>query len=710
MVGADDDMNPLGMGYSIDSVEGIFYNKFDTYLAQDRTYTGEEGQTIFSARYKITTEPLYTATAYKKAIFQFIAGGIVKAKVYMMPRNWWYYARFYATSVCEENGGGLADLSYIWYNRTSVYDPWTPTYYHYPALIRAPIGNTTKLFALWGKPPHDYRLPRRDDDSIDNLYLHMDSSFLTGFCNFDVLGNPGYWGYDPETHTYIQGRYDNAPPGDTWVSLPEQCWESPFVFLHDAATSDTLYRTETTDIRGFSNRGFATYPVEAGDKFFDNSKYGWLRGAMRGLFLYNFPALAWVSGGPNDAYVFQLGGVAMDRNLPPIHTNSHFPREFGGHVFWHKTPNGIVPHWYTRPWINQAVGIWWGQGNYMSRGKNCEFYQSPSFIITPPDGGVMKFDSTTEPITCREYKNDDDTGSQQIYSDISECNWPSWNECSRKAYDGSIYDEDEVIEFQKLWTKITNFQAYKDEMDLDPEYVDNVPYIIGVAGAKAGSLVAIIKIEGGKTLYIWRAVDEEEGEAPIPLLSIAGNTTYYETHYDDFGHPYYWSYWWPIFNSGEIWNQWHQTGNIKTAYDTTSVTDYNVPIIQMVPGLGRIATKIVHQFISWPNDVLDTLFDESYPTSEYHYSVPPNMPGGVPILTQPSVDTEDVFDLEMPVYLMTYREQALRDEGQGATRWAGSFMKAGGKISCTSYESTGDGSDSGNVWEVTAAKRNRDMC
>jgi len=713
VISADENTDPLGMGYAIDSVEGIFYNKFDTYLAKDRIYNQDGDLTTFDARYKVTTEPSYSAAAYERAILQFTSGGILKIKVYMMPRNWLYYSRFYTSPVCNENGGGLEDLIYTWYNWSNYPNTpkeWTPNYLHYPALLRNEITNTTQLFALWGKPPHDYRLPRRDDESIEDVYLHMDSSYLGGFCQFDYLGDPGYWGYDPITHTFIQGIYEGANPGDPWIALPEQCWESPFVFLHDSATSDNLYETSTSDVRGFTNRGFFTVPEEQYDKFFDNSKYGWLRGGVRGLFLYSFPATAWVDS-PSSDFVFGLTSHAMNRNLPPTHRNSHYPKNFGGHVFWHKTPDGIVPHWYTRPWINHQVGLWHGQGTGYHFSTNYEFYQTPSMVITPPDGGVMRFDTNTVSTTCREYRYGEYEGSQDIYDEINEDYSMFWNECDRKAYDGSIYDEDEVTAFLRIWGRLADFQAVKDIIDFDSEYIDNIPYMVGVAGAAEGSLLAMIKVEGGKTFYIWRVIDEEEGEASIPLLPIAGGTTYYETEYDFFGNPSYIDFWWPIFNCGEVWNQWTQTGNIKTAYDTTTPAEYNVSFIYRVPGLGRIATKIVHQYIWWPNDVLDTLFDDGNPSPPDHgYSVPSGLSNPAPVLSQPFVDTEDVFDLEMPVYLMTYREKALQDEGQSATRWGGSFMKAGGNISCTSYENVADGSDDGVKWEISAALRDRDMC
>lgn len=696
---ADPPYSPNSAGYAIDSVEGIFYHKFDTYLCKERT--GKDLSTI-PARYKITRNPSYTDDPITKPILQFIAGGTIKVEAYMVPKDWWYYARFYSPGVYEEIEENLLHRVYVW--RVPP-EPYTYTFKYVARISRDPIENYTSIFSLWSKPPHDYRLPVRNDNVVDiwngtKSPTDFDKalvSWMGGFSNFahPEVGDPYpmYYGINMSN-----GNVVNTVDAQTW-----NCFIRP---LNDPGFNDVIdvpaaFHTLQA-ARGNINKGWMQ-----GTTNFVPGTYGFLEGGMRGLFLYNFPFLNWTSADISE-YYYGLVKTA-GRRPTGTKTTTDVPYVFGAFMLWHKTPTGCVRHMPTRPWINTKIGIA-STGGVLYSGalRNMDYQELWGCTLTPPDGGLWKFPDEPTLLTCGlQYP---DVSPMTVHNNTDpdyegDPEYSMWPERERQLYDGGgVYDDAEITNFRKIWNKFLASNLYVNNssgINAGTHPADNVPFVVGVAGAKAGSLVAMLKVDN-KVYYVWRVLDEEDDTGysnAKPFLPVAAGSSFHWTY---LGTHYY--NWYPLLGCGEVWNQYTKFGNIKTAWDTIYPGGQN----QETPGLYRMATQIVHQGVSWAEDVIP--FDEymaSVNTANYVGffdrtvdELPDPIESDISVYASgierfnPIIEQEIMWNLEMPAYIMIYREVALFNSGVGASRWGGSFNKL----------------RDNTLFTVSAANRNKDSC
>jgi hypothetical protein len=736
--------SPDDTKYAIDSIEGIFWNKFDTYLCKERTSKDEE---TVKARYKITLKPSYDEEAYKKPILNFTSGGTLKVEAYMVPRSWLYYGRFYSPAVCEEKDDTLLTQVFDFYFCYGDNEPPNDihTYSWLKRAVRANITNYTNIFCLWDRPPHDYRLPARNDDILTapatEDWSKIYTSFRGGFTHFDYDPFPPfYWAYDcGEEYNFIALiNYVN----------PSQCWSGFCYVLHDyeynCSINKLIDRSEQAS-RGVLNRGFNDDVYVGTMGGITSGPYGFLLGGMRGLFLYNFSPFHWLSNDTTPTILSyhylnecEVTIAPLPDWIDPSYVASIWPKDFpittGVFSLWHKTPSGCVFHRHTRPWINTLVGERY-QATFSHTKllinviKNLDYQELFGFTGSTPDGGLWKYNSTS--FTCGfQYP---DTDPLKVQYDISYPEYNIWPACERKAYDGgSVYTNDDITNFQKLWDKFyasTLVKTQKDANNLNKgaNASDDIPFVVGVAGAKAESLVAILKVDH-RVFYIWRAIDEEEDTGmSIPLLPTTAGTTFEWTSGGSNNYN-----WYPLFGCGEVWNEFTKFGNIKTAFNTEdSIAPHTYRCA--LPGLYRIATEIVHQGAEFDENIIsaDAFFRAHYVyTEEENENAAPGYQGWTasrrepPFPTEfgekegdngpldpisigwypetalgPTITQETLFELDMPVYIMIYREQALGS----SSRWGGSY---------NAWIDYSDPTKDGVVtpFSISAANRNKDSC
>lgn len=140
---------------SIEGLHGIFWEQLDTWDAKARNGNDKN--------YKITKTPDYDAEEYQGPILEFIPGKTTKLKVYIAPRNWFYYAHYYSPDFAEEIGEGLSDLKIQTAYVRETYGINYPLGFVFHNVVRNEGNYYNHIFCFWDRPPHNLLLPRLDE-------------------------------------------------------------------------------------------------------------------------------------------------------------------------------------------------------------------------------------------------------------------------------------------------------------------------------------------------------------------------------------------------------------------------------------------------------------------------------------------------------------------------------------------------------------------
>ncbi|MFX1253956.1 MAG: hypothetical protein ACFFCZ_20255 [Promethearchaeota archaeon] len=320
------------------------------------------------------------------------------------------------------------------------------------------------------------------------------------------------------------------------------------------------------------------------------------------------------------------------------------------------------------------------------------YFASYAWVYTPPNGGRIEFGTDYDTIedimigspeiTNTQYRRKTGVWSEwdrNIMENVYDLDYPyeqpfeRFISADRDLYDGldkdgnPRYDEDECLNFDKLWEKIENNSKvidYGEDLDSGNHKADPVPYMVAVSPAKKGKLLAMLRIDG-KVYYVWRDVTES---VENDMESWEIKQFYYDGS-DLFGCP-------EVFDSTSY-------GGHVAMNGTKSLN-------------GRTIASIKNWTLSWNENSHDTFLGYDYDDQFWHLSCD-NLPWFINErkwrYESPVISQETIMTLDPKPVLMVYRERARFDTGIGSTRWANVFH----------YNRTKD-----KTYEVSATNRNRD--
>lgn len=722
----------------MDTVEGIFWNGFNTW--RDRVRQGPNGP--LEQLYKITKEPYYSADAYEDPILRFSPAKQTRCEVYLMPRRWFYYAHFASNDVIEELKENLENDNYdlTW---VSGLDPvtYSTTNWIFYDTIRDPITNYHNIFCIWDRPPHDYKLPRRQD--IFGYYTFTARTGKPIYTSLmSVLFEDNQYEFEDETLVHWSSKYqvyDESMMDETvldsyrWFDeLIDNGLEYSLTEEEIGGESTTVVRVTSTEELEDTTVGYLHNYFSWEDKGFYWEEYRTLEGSLIGcregvnsLYIYNFIGHAVANDTYEDIWVFDKYGMAsyaVTTNYYGWVDYSNYElvsddlaealdvmvvyRALWPSPIWMQTDDeACVPMRVTNPWICQKVGrgVQW-DGNLLlgdttlyfiatwltlNRYINQSYFETYHWVYTPPHGGLFNFGYDEDPPAIRAGLCKPDNNPQYIryYSPTDSTQvtelmiegtdrqlWemPLILETERTCYNANgKYQEDECLEFDKFWDKIFNsdmVQQNLEEIDKGNYPADNVGYFTGVSLTKEHSLVAIIKVDSS-VYYVWREIDEgKDYGRTLRDFQINGYSMLPSVEHEGMM-----QYSFPLYGCMDMWNPKTQIGNILSVplkyegeYDETDAGCY------------RITNSIVCNTIDWDENSHDEYngfrwwtYDANGSQVEIYLPWTYGGEGGSNIdIENPTIDKEEVFELEQPVLLMTYRKRARFDTGYYASFFA----------------------------------------
>jgi hypothetical protein len=704
-------------------LEGIFYNKFDTYLCKERQTDQDE---TIEAQYKLTKvpkfEPENETDIVTDPILTFQSTGIKQVDVFMMPRRWFYWARFWSPDEIPEEDFGLKAVRYKYTTGTeleSIYHIGDAVQHevYFPRCEREGTAEFyTTALALWMPPPRDFWMPRRPGTTTQNTEI------------------PAFYNH------YITGEYDGVGTyrcpyqEDNHLYNPSMVYpELEYAYCNFVTPNNKNLTLQQGTADNEDTRGLPNFLGDVCD-------LGYGKGASTSIYLYNCIGAPYYAEDPmGDAniakcdlvlslakdglpYAGYVGGKYPSGTLtnpsaePPV---GFPPRPFNRYIPWRKTPEGMVPFHNTWHWFNNQRGNLLGVHNGHD---NSDYYESPHLVFCTPDGGPWEWplDEYAHKEECIEFTPDEEP-RLIIDKGLGENDIDHYIVLKKEvnAYDGkdnrgiSLYEEEDVLNYLKIWNKITDSEVYKTvEPDINQgEYAaDNVPYGVAVAGAKVGTLVAIIRDrEDDSTYYVWKDGKDEElfvnfqrsapqgKETPRtePDLSLYKDFELNQLPLgvwsnlsigvvDEYGflvevHPQNSL---RLYGCSELWNPETQTGMLGVALDLVNA-DRNPgsnPIFRMqaLPGLSRLIVSIGIPEITWDErshtDFWRTITED--PLLKHPWLAYSNYYDELNRFKnweQPIVEFETIYEMETPAYLIAFREKAIQDTGIGAARWGGTF-------------------------------------
>jgi len=684
----------------VDMVEGIFWNNFNTYRNIDRN----NSEKLF----KITKSARYDADAFTDPILRFSPAKTTKVEVYLMPRDWLFYAHFASYGAIEEIGEGFNN-SIGARTYTEISDGKTVVIaregYCYYDVGRSDIQNYHNIFCIWDRPPYDFALPRRRDENIidygeGRIGEAIPASFL--MC---VKDNSFYFIEDGEWTKYPCNYYSLDPAmfsGTPSFNDLKIYWNQ---LMDDGGTytethvgdNDYTWTTETIGITESYNFQYTWADLSF---VFENVKEPTdsiikCKSSINSLYLYNFIGPLFADGYHGTSFYFNAeetsdlinidGSVGMPwteyMRLQPGKTLIDF-REVAMHSYgwqspiWFATSDGCVPCRSTVPWISKGLGAyvntWQWAGEISSqvnlhnlgrinRERNVSYYETFHWCYTPPNGGPFNFGSDFEILPAGRCSPDNNELTYiQIDSGVGHhpdkditFYYPAYVELDRPLYNAADkYDEDECLNFDKIWDKIWNNKIVQDRianLDQGTYPADNVPYITAVAPTKAEKLVALVKVDS-TIYYIWREKDEGVGE---PIKQLPANSSSFlgsMDEPDDIQRSF------PLYGCLEIWDDSRQIGHIQTL-DWKYLSEYR----DTDTSVCRTFDSIVCPTVEWYPESHETF--SGLKIGDHYF---PWFYTGVE-KEHPIVDKEEIFELEQGALIMTYRQRARFDSGYQAS-------------------------------------------
>lgn len=705
----------------VDMVEGIFWNNFNTYRTKDRSNSEQ--------LFKLTKTPYYDDEEFIEPILRFSPAKTTKVEVYIMPRKWWYYAHFDSEAVIEEQGGNIEshDIERNW--RFTTTDGRSVTdygYYHFYDTKRDPINNYHNVFCIWGRPPHDFLLPRRDDDIKDygdgKIGNYIPTSLISTvqaapLFIYEGERDPQYY---PASYFILTDPFTLLPGNSSlgyqvamWNYLMDNGGTFDQIDSYDIIRKAVVTKNTTTGLDPliYNNYYFAwndlSYMYEIVKEPFD-SAIG-CKSSINSLYLYNFVGQMFADTWHSENFYYNVevrlpiligedaDNISMTRFLHDNPTKEWYNfRDIYIYLHgwqspvWLKTKNGAVPHRATRPSINENIGTYVSMlidnrpllesppqdptttynfdGMFYDVNRNRRsFYETNHWVYTPPHGGLMKFGTDFETIQAGRCYPDVNPLTFTQYFQGSMWYYPAYVVADRPLYDATDkYKEEECANFDKIWDKIWDNKLVQDRLgDLDKGIypADNVPYMSGVGLTSEGSLVAIIKVDS-TVYYVWRTKDEGINEYVESAQSIQPKNRFpynrvSEVPSMDMDDAIQTTV--PLYGCLEVWDDLRHLGHIRTF-------DWKYPLyyFDYHAGSCRHTNSIMCPTVTWTFNSHETFLGYNWDGFIFPWTYAYN--GN----EWPTISGEEVFELEHPVLLMTYRERARFDDGYHASFFANS--------------------------------------
>jgi hypothetical protein len=393
----------------IEGIHGIFWEQLDTWDAKDRSGNDKN--------FKITKTLDYDADEYKEPILRFKPGMQTKLRIYLAPRNWFYYANYTSPDYIEEVEEGLEDLNF---QRDFILgDSTYPTNISIHNIVRDEGWFYHNIFCIWDRPPHNLLLPRLDglneeeEEEIRHVGWEIPVSYTseiveflreywnsgTGYVVGDSViraiqdyscgeeecigiyiciedhtssednkpgyGSPGTGGESPGASADTYWVFmDTDPPGP----VPSSHYiESPIYKFYKNGSStkkqwwkptieEFPYQEDTvldTNLWSHCDEGYQL------EDYGEISEYTQAKSGIRSFYLYNF-----VNGkNGQSASDLAFDNSFLFANNPQFYdySSSEFDWDWAweskyGFIVWHKTSTGGVPTKTRSPWISKRPG------------------------------------------------------------------------------------------------------------------------------------------------------------------------------------------------------------------------------------------------------------------------------------------------------------------------------------------------------------------